>query len=122
MAAAPPGWRRRRRWHPEYETKQEDRRRARIPDPRWAVEPAEEPTVEKSTIVVRLRLNCNLHSLTIEELVSQRKTIQLNTLSILRNELINGTLTRQGAAGVSVSVPASGIGTFDEFCNQMQPL
>ena len=45
------------------------------------------PKVEKSVIVVELRLNCNLHDLTIEQILAKMQKTHFDLLDIVRTDL-----------------------------------
>ena len=57
--------------------------------PLTGLEVAGTPKVEGSTIVVGLRLNCNLHDATIEEVTSKMKKTHQDLTRTVRTELVN---------------------------------
>jgi hypothetical protein len=46
------------------------------------------PRVEKRAVVIELRLNCNMHDLTIEQILSKMQRNHLDLIHIIRSELV----------------------------------
>jgi hypothetical protein len=55
--------------------------------PLTGLEVCGQPRVDKAVIIVELRLNCNLHDRTIEEVLSKLQNSHLDLISIIRSDL-----------------------------------